>query len=430
MRQPFIFLFVISFLCSQSVNANEFNAQAAHPNYGTSARDSIYIVRDVPIEVTAKRASTARLEAYSAGQKKALYMLFERLIPASSKMRLPMDFTDADVAGLVKSIRVEPNSEEVTGGTYRAKLVVEFKPQAVRYYLQRKAIRVTEQKSPPILLLPIIYDKDKPELWSEDDQWKQVLYDKARQSKLVQFVLPLGDLEDRRSVTVTDALSGNMVSLAGFLRRYRAKDLVVVSIRFLDQQEGESKKTKKKKNYKRAEIIVKRFDRDGVIGAKQAIVRASAVKSDDHLQRKASIHVVQLLREAWKRRVVQKSTDEQTVKAYVAFSSADEWGGIRKKLMQTPGLKLAEVSSLSGVSASVVLRFPGSISDLNEHLRKHALELINDGAGMVVRYLLPAKPEIQDLPMESFVSNPRHPEVSSLTHAQGSSYNHPASNRR
>ena len=175
MRQPFIFLFVIPFLFSQAVNANEFSAQAAPPNYGTSARDSIYIVRDVPIEVTAKRASTARLEAYSAGQKKALYMLFERLITAQSKMRLPMDFTDADVAGLVKSIRIEPNSEEVTGGTYRAKLVVEFKPQAVRYYLQRKAIRVTEQKSPPILLLPITYDEDKPELWNEDDSWKQGL---------------------------------------------------------------------------------------------------------------------------------------------------------------------------------------------------------------------------------------------------------------
>ncbi|OEJ65581.1 DUF2066 domain-containing protein [Magnetovibrio blakemorei] len=187
----------------------------------------LFEVSNVNVDVTADSASSARAQALLIGQSKAFKVLLERLTLQAYHNRLP-DLSTAQVTELVQDFTVA--EEKTSSVRYIAKLNYHFHAKGVRALLDEYGLPFAETASKPVLMLPVYQAAGALSLWDEPNPWRAAWVNYSQNGPgtgLVPMILPVGDLNDVRTIGAEQAIEGDMARLEEIARRYDAGDVVV-----------------------------------------------------------------------------------------------------------------------------------------------------------------------------------------------------------
>lgn len=190
--------------------------------------DSGYLVEDVPAQGAGANTVEARDTALLKGQRDALQMLLERLVPGD-RSRLP-PVTDQLVFQTLQGFEVK--DEKTTGSTYSARLTVEFRRPAIDRILGGQGVQTVVEPQKPALLLPVLIRSDGTALlWSEDNGWQAAWANRRPGGDSQRLVVPLGDLQDIQQLPPEAVVNGDREAMATMAQSYECDGIYVATAR-------------------------------------------------------------------------------------------------------------------------------------------------------------------------------------------------------
>lgn len=327
------------------------------------------------MDVTGPDAATAKNQALVEAQMKAFATLAgtlgdQQLVDAVSQ------FNSKQVLPYLRSLSIE--EEVITPGHYQGKLTVRFLPNKIRELYRQFGVKVDIEQGPSFLVLPVWNSDGVQVLWS-DSPWYRAFHSLNAQQSAVPLIVPLGDAEDRSTISVTDAINGDLVKLEAMRRRY---DASVVVVAFGEPAEGGVR------GRLAGDSPLGRLNFDKVYVAETGTLEDSAALAARRF------HTVML--EKWKSGAGTAALSEGTggasprgkvINVSVPFAGPAEWNGLRSRILSTPGVLGLDVASLGGEGAVVSLSFAGTLADMQVSMQATGLQLGQVGGVWVVTLL-------------------------------------------
>ncbi len=323
--------------------------------FGFSARAdtlSIYRVSDVPVDVTADTAASARDQALLDGEAQAFRTLLERMTLKTDHPRLPT-LEQKDVADFVQDISIR--DEKTSGVRYIAKLTVRFREDAVRALLRSLSIPFAETPSKPLLILPVLQQGGARALWDDPNPWRDVWRRRPDRVSLVPTVLPLGDFGDVGAIGAEQAVSGDGQRLAAIADRYGAGSTAVALAEL---------KFDKARSIYFLDVTLTRYN--VTIDPQTDIVRfeGDIGEQSAELMARAAAHLTNLLEDNWKRDNLIESGSRDAIAVTIPIKTLGDWINIQRKLKNVAILRDTEVVLLSRSEVQVILHYIGDIGQL------------------------------------------------------------------
>ncbi len=324
------------------------------PAASLAAPEDAYAVSGIAVDATAESAAAARDEAIADGQREAFRRLLERLV-AEDALDLVRPIDDAAITGAIDDFAVE--EERSSAIRYIARLNFRFRRDAVRQLLLDAGVPFAEQRSKPIVVLPVWSGGAAPVLWDDPNPWREAFARQERGDGLVPFLVPLGDVEDLAAVSADQALDGDAAALAAIADRYQAGEVLIAEA----LPEGDQ-----------VVVVVRRF-RDGVLlGTDQ--VRAASLS--------AAVGVITApIERDWKEQNLIGGSGEQTLTVSVPLTGLKDWTEIRRRLQSVSSLRRMVVLSLSRGEAAVEISYAGDQRQLELALAQRDLTLALEPTG-------------------------------------------------
>ncbi|MGH6734922.1 MAG: DUF2066 domain-containing protein [Methyloceanibacter sp.] len=349
------------------------------------AADSLYDVAKITVDTTAKDAVAARAMGMTEAQMRAMQIMLGRVVPLTVLEQLP-EFTKEEVEGLVSGVAIR--SEQASTTRYIATLDVNFNPYAVQQFLANYGIPYSEERGPPISILPLMLSAEG--VSSEGSvawrtAWEEL--DLAHSISPATVLQPRPDLD---AATVKAALAGDAEAFATMQSAYGYGGLVIAV--------GEIKGKK---------FTTRLAGEDGV-GAID-FSRDDAMTGDGKtVARQAAAAALAAIENRWKTtqgggQLPDEAAYEEgqpppgmetegapaevprNVVALVEFSGLKDWQEIRTRLTQIAGLQALEVNALSARTASITFDFAGSLDRLQAALGQNGFALHERDGTFVLR---------------------------------------------
>lgn len=342
MRQVFWVFLVLTFLFpSMPVWAQEEDEAA------------LFQITDVMADVTASNAAHARDQAIMQAQRAAFEQLMDRLGGESKK---PVD--DDTVASLVQAFEVQ--KEQASSVRYLGTFTVQFKPNAVRAFLNKNGVVFNEVRSKPIVVLPVVASGNRKILWEDQTPWRAAWEGSARGGGMVPLIVPAGDLGDIAVISTEEALSGKGEALQALMRKYQAGGVVVAILNDLGMGQE-------------VQLDVQLYDGMGKAGETEHL---SLPSSKDVLA--AAVKQVRAgLESSWRENNKAPKGPLMHLPITVPIPTLAAWTEIKTRLAQVPNVSRTNVIALQRGKADIELEFRGEIDQLQIALAQKNLVLEN-----------------------------------------------------
>ncbi|HXV23559.1 MAG TPA: DUF2066 domain-containing protein [Alphaproteobacteria bacterium] len=315
---------------------------------GLAAPGDAYKVGGVDVDTTAESAAAARDNAILEGQREAYRRLLQRLVGEGAVDQVP-PIDDATLSGLVKDFAVE--EERSSSIRYIARLSFGFDRDAVRQLLLDAGVPFTEERSQPIVVLPVWSGEAAPVLWEDPNPWREAFAREERGDGLVPFLVPIGDVEDLTTINADQALDADAVALDAIVGRYQGAEVLVAEA----LPEGDQ-----------IVVVTRRFQDGILLGTDQ--VRAPDLA-------RAVDAVTQPIESGWKAQNLVGGGGQETLLLSVPLASLKDWIEIRRRLESVSSLRRMTVRSLSRSEASVEITYSGDQRQLQFALAQRELTL-------------------------------------------------------
>ncbi|MCF8468818.1 MAG: DUF2066 domain-containing protein [Sneathiella sp.] len=342
------------------------------------AATNLYVVRGISVDETAASASQARTVAVRNGQARAFRTLLRRLVPAPYHNSLPVLDEDA-IAPLVASFQVA--NERSSDTRYLADLTFEFKRGDIRRLLRANMLPFSESVGRPLLILPVYQEGNRSFLWEEPNPWRTVwvdiidfgvrpqepedLRDDWAQLLLQPVIVPAGDLQDMKSINVSQAVNLDDVALKKLAADYGAEDVLVItaSVRtgidglpLLDVREHHAREL--------APAVIETYK-----GSDDA----------ETLMQSVVFELLTRIQENWKRKNVLDFSVENTLAVTTEISSLQDWLDIQKKVAGLSAVSATRIKDLSVTQVYWYITFLGGMDQLVASLAQQDLDLVEQG---------------------------------------------------
>lgn len=366
---------------------------------------NIYSVTDVNLDVTAVSSVNARDSAFSDGHKRALKIIYDRLVLREDIQNLPIN--NLVVEELITDFQL--SDERVSPTRYRAKLAVTFSQKAVRQHLMKYLVRFAESQSDGIIILPVMIHHGKVLLWSEPNPWREIWAERKKDISLLPILSPLGDISDISQIKDSNILDASVEVLKEFATRYDVKQLVVATIEDLNANSkdltylissviGDNKDTvslspelnmlEKRKNKIETyfpkggmRITLRHISPDGEY-FREIKVRSDGSKSTKLFYQQMLEAVVELIREEWKNSNLLRFDQENELHVTVPIDhKVSSWIAILKRLKSLPVVVKIDIVELSTGAVKLIVGHLGDIDQLSTALNTKQLELNIDELG-------------------------------------------------
>jgi hypothetical protein len=326
-------------------------------------RGNPFTVRGVAVDETAGSVTQARDQALLVGQRKALNRLFDRLVVAADRPRLPQ-LPRNEMLRLVEGIQVADEKSSAT--RYIARLIVTFHKDRVRALLRDNGVRFAETQAKPALILPVLEQGGERLLFDDANPWRDAwLAQPPALDNLLPLVLPLGDLADVATIGPNDAAFGDERRIGQMAERYQV-DSVLVALAELGRDYAVDRPT--------LDVSLRRY---GGVGAKLLVERfeLQANETVEAMLARAAATLTAGLEEDWKQETALTFDAEQRLSVQVPFDSFADWLTIRRLLQRNAMIRRVEVLSLRRSDAQIALEHAGLPSQLQVALAQDDLEL-------------------------------------------------------
>lgn len=213
------------------MGATDFHTALAEVAAGEAGSDaSLYIVKDIAVDKTAKTAALAREKALPEARIKAFDTLLKRITLAEERKKLKPLKADK-INDFIAEMSI--TGEKTSSVRYIASLDFTFNPKQVKSYLEENNTSYVAAVSAPMLLFPLLEGKDGGPnlLFEEENEWFAFFNKRRDKNPLAvsvqPLIIPYGDSLD---MAETEALAKDLDfdALPEDLRyRYNVSDIIV-----------------------------------------------------------------------------------------------------------------------------------------------------------------------------------------------------------
>lgn len=321
---------------------------------------NMYLVRDIPVDVTDENATIAREKAITGAQERGFYQLLERLTLPSDMKDLPV-LTTEDMLNLVQDYSVA--NEKTSSVRYIADVSVQFNPEAIQTFFQEYHVPYITSAADKSLIFPV-YRPDASSdvyLWQEDNPWLQVWQNEVFNSDLVPLVVPIGDLTDRASIS-EDSLSDEMnLDMTPLYRRYQALSALMVEAAV-------------NKDLHQVKITIRPFQNErsyvGVISFFEPL--DAPLKT---VLKRAGHRVIPMLEKKWREQNAVRFDNPSSLVTIVPIQNLAEWIQIRERLDQIKLIKQYVVKAVRKDQAQIEIFFAGDLGPFLKTVQREGLFL-------------------------------------------------------
>ena len=194
-----------------------------------------FVLRNIEVEMPAGNASKLRLKAIDEASKKAFSSLLRNITP---KETWPRHAAILDIANFDEVMEKFVIVEEKTVPAYNLTLDVFFNEEAVKKMLAELNVPFSEATGGKVFVIPLLEMPDVTYLWQGENPWKAALSNMSGKATFFQFVLPTGDLDERRMLTPEMARFGAGDVLMKLAQNYGATGAVVAKAKVVEGAEG------------------------------------------------------------------------------------------------------------------------------------------------------------------------------------------------
>ncbi|HBM90594.1 MAG TPA: hypothetical protein DD400_01755, partial [Rhodospirillaceae bacterium] len=307
------------------------------------------------------------------------------------------EISDEGLGSLVQAFEVQ--KEHASPGRYVGTFSVQFRPVAVRAFLDKRGMDYTEKQSHPMVVLPVLsLGGEHTVLWEEMSSWRNAWAEIAKTTRLVPIIVPPGELADIALISTSEAVEGNAERLQALIRKYQAGGAVVALLKPVFDEKGD---------ITGGEVLAYRYDLGGqayepfsltlsqveeedviVIEAEELGGKTAQeeIEKTPELLLDAVRKIVDELENRWKEKVRETNvTGPALVMAVqVPVSTLAMWTQIKSRLGQIPSVIRTNVVTMSRGLVHIELAFRGDLSSLQDELNEQDLEIKEAQPGMWV----------------------------------------------
>ena len=327
---------------------------------GTSARaldNSVFTVKDIRVDITAKSAESARQQAFDQAQQEAFRRLTRRILRFEDASLLP----EPDEGTLRRLIQdFEIRNEQISSIRYKAAFVFRFQQEAVRSYFDSQGLSYTDVGSKPVLVLPFYQSDIGMELWSRTNPWLGAWSRAEGNQGLVPVVIPLGDLQDVQNIRDDEALSYDNQKLRSMVERYNAGEAIVTIAAQPRQHSPQNQTPDDILAYAPLTIFIYRTDTRQPEFVTKITLAPENNESNQSLYDRSVARVFALLQRNWKEQTIVNPDEKNALVVRVRYRSLDEWVLVKNSLRDVQGLLDVSYLSITPHQAHIRLFFKGS----------------------------------------------------------------------
>jgi len=325
---------------------------------------NVFQVVEVPVDVTASSAAQARTLAHKRGQEKALKVLLKKLTPAAQHDQIEaLKFQDATV--YVRSLEIQ--NERTSNVRYLADLTVEFSPNLVREFMRFNNLNYVETESKPLLVVPVMDGSTGMLLWEEGNNWRTAWEENRAPNSLVPFLVPSGDIEDIRQLSVEQAQLQKEGAILELAERYRAKGVLLTQARLIQDPLGRGGDAVLEVQGTLITPENRGFERQTFIQSYEGApdqVMATAVKD-----------LTSAFEQQWKENNLIAANQSDELRLKVPYDNLPQWVQLRKVLDEVGVVRSYDVSELHSEYVMIKVRFSGTLENLQSALAQRDLEI-------------------------------------------------------
>ncbi len=332
------------------------------------AAPELYTVSGIAVDATAESAVVAQRQALETAEREGLRRLFARLVPEEDLPRLP-EVESLPLEPLVRSYTVEEEKRSAT--RYLAEVTVRYEPEAIRALLARAGVAAVIAPTPPLLVIPVLVEGERVDLWGEDNPWRRAWLVNADRNTFLTIRLPLGDLAD--IVALGDATPEvGTEGLAKLAERYGTGDIL-----FARATRGASPATAAGG----IEVALSLLPAGGWLTEPLEDRVVLPAGEAEQIWERAVARAKLLLERVWKRRNAVRLGSRDTVRVTVPLADLRGWVQIREKLQAMPEIRSVRIERLSRREAELAIAFVGDRAQLRQALAGRGLDLVlEDGS--------------------------------------------------
>lgn len=314
------------------------------------AANEEYVIRNIQVDVTGSSALEARTKAMVEAQRQAYHALLEKVLPEPDASLL--NLTDEQVESLVQSIEIQ--GEKISDVRYLGTLTIHFIPKAVQEWLTQQDKKVIASSlNKTTIIVPVLVRHEKTLLWEENNPWWQAWNQKTDLDSET-LVIPMGDLQDLKSLSAKEALEGNQDAIRKMLNRYHANRMMI-SIFYEDLP---------------SRLEVRHYTSGGLID------HSPLVEFDMNEHAPASLLPLAIAKvvEASKA-VLETSAQPESKQLHftITFNNYPEWIHLQQQLESIQGIQKITIHHLSLKEAQVSLTCSGTETFIENQLKAKGL---------------------------------------------------------
>ncbi len=331
----------------------------------------VYRIAGVTVDVTAASATVARDHALMQAQRSAFTLLLERLGAGGQQAKA----SDEALAALVQAFEIQ--NEHTAGLRYTGLFSIQFKPPAVRQWLGTLGVKYTENRARPLVVLPIVKSKEKATLWEDLTPWRSAWMNSEKNTGLVPFIVPAGDLEDIAIISTAEALSGKVEALEALRQKYEAGGVLVAVLDVTSSVPEDDALGEKGEGV----IMARRYDETGEAKDLDRLPIAWGTLAGRGDVLAGTLRPLsQQLEAAWRATNKVPSGAVATLPVDVNVPTLAAWAQIKQKLTQVPVVASAQIVSMTRGLVHIELGFRGELASLSSAVAEQGLTL-EQGAG-------------------------------------------------
>jgi len=328
------------------------------------AEDPLFTVSNIRVDVTAENSAKARDQAMVEARSQAFDKLVDRLLSDDEKSRFQKP-DDMVISTMIRDFEIK--EERLSGVRYMATLTFRFEDEKVRNFMSGSGVKYTDVAKKPIMIIPIYQRGRQTLLWEDDniwfDAWKAA---KNMDRGIVPILIPIGDIEDMRSVSGDTALSANTDAMAAMAARYGASDVILA----LGMPEGYGNEGVEGD----FRVFLYNISGETPQHAKTIIVNNDNMASADLLA-EAVQTVRTYIQKDWKSQTTIDPTLMNNMRAVVHYRNIGEWVRIQSKLDDIAGSLDYNVLNVGMDKAVIDMSFQGTEARLRLALKQRDLVL-------------------------------------------------------
>ncbi len=334
------------------------------------ASNSLFVVENVTVDVTADNSVDAQEQAYAKAQGRAFRILAKRMVEDGQAESVKTPGFDT-VAALVKDYEI--TDERISAVRYVGTYTFRFREDAVSKLLSLSGVKYTAQTSKTLLVLPIFQKNGQNSIWSEGNLWMQA-WGSARLSEgLVPIEVPIGDLMDIADIDDGNALRYERMKLDRMLGRYEAKEAaIMIAVPDMALLTVGNDTERALGNLR---ISIYRTDRARAEYVKDIVAESDGRETRKELYERAVEMSYLALQKAWKSKTVSSAAQSKTYHARVTIRNLKQWVQVQQSLKQVGTLSDISVSSMRKNAVQLSFKFRGDESRLRNSLARTPLSL-------------------------------------------------------